>query len=54
MQADVDGAPTWLQVMVDFERFLVKHELYDPKSKAIDTKLVWCCDGPWDLKEFFA
>jgi inhibitor of KinA sporulation pathway (predicted exonuclease) len=39
--------------MDEFEDFLVKNELYDPEEKRNIAKVIWCCDGPWDLKEFY-
>jgi 3'-5' exoribonuclease 1 len=49
----VDQAPTFPEVMLHFEEFLVKNGLYDPKTGSHLIKYTWCCDGPWDLRDFF-
>lgn len=52
-QQDVDEAPIWRDVMRDFEAFLVKNGLYDSKNHRPLVKYTFCCDGPWDLSDFF-
>jgi hypothetical protein len=39
--------------MSHFEDFLVKHGLYDSETGKPLVKYAWCCDGPWDLRDFF-
>jgi 3'-5' exoribonuclease 1 len=52
-QADVDQAPTFPEVMERFQQFLYKHRIYDPRMKKPLVNYAWCCDGPWDLRDFF-
>jgi 3'-5' exoribonuclease 1 len=52
MQAQVDAAPTFPDVMRNFEQWLMKHKLLTKKSKHLRPNVVFATDGPWDLCNF--
>ena len=54
MQAQVDAAPTFPDVMRDFEQWLMKHKLLTEKDKHLRLNVVFATDGPWDLRDFAA
>ena len=54
MQAQVDAAPIFHDVMRDFERWLMKNKLLTKKAKHLQPNVVFATDGPWDLRDFVA
>ncbi|KAF8333976.1 ribonuclease H-like domain-containing protein [Cantharellus anzutake] len=51
-QADIDSAPTWPEVLGLFAEFLAHHGLIDPRTGARSQKFIFCCDGPFDIRDF--
>lgn len=51
-QRQVDRAPTFPEVLVQFQRFLVKHGLIDPTTGQRLVRYSWCSDGPFDVRDF--
>jgi len=52
MQADVDPAPTWPEVLRSFDAFLAEHGLIDGRTGACMQKFMFCSDGPFDVRDF--
>ncbi|PVG02814.1 hypothetical protein CPB86DRAFT_750730 [Serendipita vermifera] len=52
-QAQVDKAPTFPDLLLQCEQFLMKNGLLNRKGRPIE-RFVWCSDGPWDLRDFLA
>ncbi|KAI9064213.1 hypothetical protein FKP32DRAFT_1611313 [Trametes sanguinea] len=51
-QEQVDGAPSFPEVLDQFRRFLEKHELIDPETGRRLTRFCFCTDGPHDIRDF--
>lgn len=51
-QDQVDGAPTFPQVMKTFKKFLEKNGLIEPETGRRLVRFAWCTDGPWDVRDF--
>ncbi|OSD02860.1 hypothetical protein PYCCODRAFT_1444927 [Trametes coccinea BRFM310] len=51
-QEQVDGAPSFPEVLDHFRSFLEKHELIDPESGRRLTRFCFCTDGPHDIRDF--
>lgn len=51
-QAQVDAAPTFPDVMRNFEQWLISHKLLTKKAKHLQPNVVFATDGPWDLCSF--
>ncbi|KAL0947144.1 hypothetical protein HGRIS_013272 [Hohenbuehelia grisea] len=52
-QDQVDGAPNFAGVLALMHRFLVKNGLLDAETGQPLMRFCWCCDGPWDIRDFF-
>lgn len=52
IKRQVDRAPTFPEVLVQFQRFLVKHGLIDPTTGQRLVRYSWCSDGPFDVRDF--
>ena len=51
-QAQVDAAPTFPDVLCDFEQWLMRHKLLTKEAKHLQPNVVFATDGPWDLCNF--
>jgi len=51
-QEQVDSAPLFSAVMVEFQHFMVKHGLIDGETGERLVRFCWCSDGPFDVRDF--
>src|ERR1700722_12385554 len=51
-QAQVDEAPLFPEVLKSFAEFLAKHGLIDIATGESLQRFCWCCDGPYDIRDF--
>ncbi|OCH95630.1 hypothetical protein OBBRIDRAFT_809778 [Obba rivulosa] len=51
-QGQVNSAPTFPQVMKTFEEFMIRNGLIDAETGRRLVRFCWCCDGPWDIRDF--
>ncbi|KAF8311258.1 hypothetical protein DL93DRAFT_2044644, partial [Clavulina sp. PMI_390] len=51
-QDDIDQAPEWPQVVEEFDQWLAANGLIDLQSGQRLQKFIFCCDGPFDIRDF--
>ncbi|EMD38613.1 hypothetical protein CERSUDRAFT_105200 [Gelatoporia subvermispora B] len=51
-QQQVDDTPTFAKVMESFRDFMIRHGLIDVETGKRLTRFCWCCDGPYDIRDF--
>lgn len=51
-QEQVDRAPTFVQLMQIFPQFLLRNGLIDAETGERLVRFCWCCDGPYDIRDF--
>jgi inhibitor of KinA sporulation pathway (predicted exonuclease) len=54
LKAQVDQAPTFIEVTRLFAQFLAKHGLIDSLTGQRLVRFCWCSDGPYDIRDFVA
>lgn len=51
-KAQVDSAPFFPEVLEQFYKFLIKHNLVDEETGERSARFCWCSDGPFDVRDF--
>lgn len=47
----MDAAPTFPDVLLEFQRWLEKHKLVDGSGQRL-VRFCFCSDGPYDIRDF--